>query len=534
MRSTQVALRLAIVLVICYATIASASDIGEEIAGRVNPASYRHYLDDLLYTHDGDNRDALSGPEHQLARDNIVAAFESFGLPIEMESFTYQDTTCYNVVATQVGTVHPDAYFVIGAHYDSCLNPGADDNASGVAAMLEIARIFATYESEYTIKYIAFDTEEYWLIGSSAYVEAHVFDNIRGMISVDMIAHDLGGYSAELWAKEACTPIMTDVINAVIEYGEGLTAAISTEYTDRGDHGPFQDVGFQACMLIESAPDSNPCYHQACDSVDTPNYISYPFALSMTRSVAGYLADHARVLHPIDCATGQGCEMGIDGDEDCNGNGLWDYCDLRCGTSEDLNADGIPDECEQHETWYVDTANCPGPGSGTQADPFCLIQDGIDAASNDPSLVVEIIVADGVYTGTGNKDLDFGGKPVTVRSASGAANCVIDCQGAGRGFYFHSQESLAARVDGFTITGASTGGIYCQNSSPTIVNCTVRDNPGDAIYCTANQQGASCGPVIRNCLITGNTGDGIASWAPTFPTLCNPTVSVCTISDNTR
>ena len=538
MSSARASLCFAVLLNVIFAAVASAGDIGQEIANLVSLTNYQHYLSDLLYTHNGDNRDALTGPNHTAARDNIRAVLTGFGLVVQMESFSYSGATCTNVVATQLGTVHPDACFIIGAHYDSAGTPGADDNASGVAGVLEIARILSAYESEYTIKYIAFDTEEYWMIGSGSYVDRHFGDDIRGMISMDMIAYDLGGYSAQLWGDAVCSPMMNALQEAVLEYGEGLAAVIVTEQNARGDHAPFQAAGFQACTLIESTPDGNPCYHQSCDSVDTPNYISYPFAVSMTRSVTGYLVDHAIVLHPVDCDTGQGCELGLNGDEDCNGNGVWDHCDIRCGTSADVNLDGIPDECQPHETWYVDAANLPGPGSGSQADPFCRIQDAINAAAGDPNAVVEIIVADGVYTGTGNKDLNFGGKLINLHSQNGPANCIIDCQGSGRGFYFLNGETPVARVDGFTIRngnaagslgGANGGGVYCSGSSPTLTNCTIIANTanyGAGVYCYKQSS-----PTLTDCTINGNTaydGGGVyCEWSS------NPTLTRCTINGNT-
>ena len=57
-------------------------------------------------------------------------------------------------------------------------------------------------------------------------------------------------------------------------------------------------------------------------------------------------------------------------------------------------------------TWYVDNGNCPGPGSGSERDPFCKIQVGIDASRTGD----EVVVADGTYTGIRNRDLDFGGR----------------------------------------------------------------------------------------------------------------------------
>lgn len=87
-------------------------------------------------------------------------------------------------------------------------------------------------------------------------------------------------------------------------------------------------------------------------------------------------------------------------------------------------------------TWRVDLANCPGPGSGAEVDSFCKIQDGIDAAVDRDT----VLIADGTYTGLGNKNLSFDGKAIAVQSENGPENCIIDCEGSGRGFRFDSGE----------------------------------------------------------------------------------------------
>jgi len=305
---------LCVAVLLGWGATAWGSDIGYEVADQVTQTSYQHYLADLLYTHDGNNRDALSGPNKASARSNIVTTLGALGLNVEVESFSYLGVTCHNVIATQLGTVHPDAYHVIGAHYDSAANPGADDNASGVAGVLEIARILSAYDSEYTIKYIAFDAEEYGLIGSEVYVYNHYYDDIRGMISMDMIAWNTGSNRAEAYGFSSCTAIKNALKTAISAYGQGLATQLFTESYSRSDHGPFQEAGFQACLLIEDNPENNPCYHTACDSVDNAGYLNYAFAVKMTRSVAGYLADNAVVIpNPASqlgsCCMGTSCTL---------------------------------------------------------------------------------------------------------------------------------------------------------------------------------------------------------------------------------
>ena len=144
-----------------------------------------------------------------------------------------------------------------------------------------------------------------------------------------------------------------------------------------------------------------------------------------------------------------------------------------------------------------------------------------------------VLVADGTYTGAGNKNLWFNGKAITVRSENGPENCIIDCEGAGRGFLF-SGEPPASVVDGFTITngmGSEGGGIYMYyNSNPTILNCII---PGNAAFGGDGGGGIFCAlanPTITNCTITGNTagaGGGL------FLMMSSPTIRNSVIAGNT-
>lgn len=263
-----------------------------DLVNQVDVNSYRQILDDELYTHNGDNR-GVNGPEHDMARDNIEDAFISFGLETRLHPFRYNNVTYYNVVGVLPGTVTPEQQYIVGAHYDSVNNPGADDNASGTAGVIELARIFSQYEFEDTLIFIGFDREEQGLIGSRAYANEYTGDQIQGMISMDMIAYNTGAGSCDIYGRSASNTIKNALASAVTRYGDGLRPVILGQL-DGSDHAPFEWVGKQACLIIEDW--GNPCYHTQCDSVDNPNYIDYDYAVQITRSVAGYLAESAGLI----------------------------------------------------------------------------------------------------------------------------------------------------------------------------------------------------------------------------------------------
>ena len=166
--------------------------------------------------------------------------------------------------------------------------------------------------------------------------------------------------------------------------------------------------------------------------------------------------------------------------------------------AQKVNADGTLGEIQQPKTLRV------------PAD-YSTIQAGIDAALDGDT----VLVADGTYTGDGNRDMDFKGKAIIVESENGAENTIIDCQGTEqephRGFYFHSGEGESSVVDGFTITNGiglyEGGGIYCHDSSPTIKNNIIR---GNIAFSAAEGGGIAClnsSPIITNNTIIGNNGD---------------------------
>ncbi len=279
-------------LALAWSSVAVALDV-QDLVDQVSQANYTHYLDDLLYTHLRDNRGF--GKQHDVARTNIFNEFNSFGLTTSLHPFLYGGSTYYNVVGVHTGSVRTDDIYIVGAHYDSVDNPGADDNASGTAGVMEAARILAQYNFEATLIFIAFDREEQGLLGSKAYAQEHSGDNILGMISLDMIAYNNGLNKATIYGRTSSDPLKQALADSISTYGRGLTYELAGSL-DASDHAPFEWEGFQACLLIEDW--GNPYYHQPEDSVDTPNYIDYAFATNMVRSTVGYFATSAVIVIP--------------------------------------------------------------------------------------------------------------------------------------------------------------------------------------------------------------------------------------------
>ena len=303
---------------------ASASEIGQTIASQFDAAVFQNSLDNLLYTHLGQSR-GINGAQHDLCRTNILNSLKSYGLEVVLDPFPYNGHTYFNVIATKTGTVFPDSQYVIGAHYDSVNNPGADDDASGVAAVMEIARVLSQYETAYTIKFCAWDREEQGKIGSTAYVAEHAGEDIKAMVQLDMIAHDSGQNRENVYGNAAALPLKQALISAAAEYGNGITV-VDVGNATFSDHAPFAAAGYQAVVFVEHNYIANSCYHQPCDSVDMPNYIHYAFASNLGRSVAGYLADKAQAYKPGD-ATADGV---VDVDDLLAVINAWGDCPSPC------------------------------------------------------------------------------------------------------------------------------------------------------------------------------------------------------------
>ncbi|MDX9750091.1 MAG: M28 family peptidase, partial [Flavobacteriales bacterium] len=258
----------------------------------------------------------LAVPRHHLAhpaalaatRDTLVNAFTAAGLEVALQDVTYGGGTVPNVIGRRPGLVDDQHTWVVDAHYDGVANsPGADDNASGVAATLEIAHILAPYRFKHSIRYIGFAFEEQGLVGSGHYVQSGIpaWETVGGVLNLEMIGYYSDTpYSQELPAgfevlfpealaaleadsfrgnfltvvgNTASQPLIDAYLAACAAHVPGLrtiplavpgNGQIAPDLR-RSDHARFWDAGMQALMLTDGSEFRNPNYHTPLDAVDS-------------------------------------------------------------------------------------------------------------------------------------------------------------------------------------------------------------------------------------------------------------------------
>jgi len=187
---------------------------------------------------------------------------------------------------------------------------------------------------------------------------------------------------------------------------------------------------------------------------------------------------------------------------------------------------------------FVDDGNCPGPGAGTELDPYCSIQTAIDSAVDTD----DIVVAPGTYFETVN----FLGKAITLRSSDGPDVTIIDAQRTGTVVTCESGEGSDTVLEGFTITGGTGtdlpgdqpdmgltgGGMLNHQSSPTVTDCTFTGNSaltGGGMYNTGSD------PTVTDCVFLSNTAEGtFFNGGGMFNNGGSPAVTRCEFIANTR
>ncbi|MBI5622936.1 MAG: M20/M25/M40 family metallo-hydrolase [Elusimicrobia bacterium] len=249
------------------------------------------------------------------AKDYVFSEFRSYGYEPSVQEYRAYGRTFQNLTAEKPGRT-PEVVLV-GAHYDSVAGtPGADDNASGVAALLELARAFAGTPRERTLRFAAFSTEEPPFfrtsdMGSAQYAKLcrKRKDNIKAMVCLEAIGFysDLKGSQTypplvHLFYPEAgnFAAVVGDLLSGplVRRVAEGISGGSSMPVQkaalprlvpgiDFSDHANFWKEGYPAVMVTDTAFYRNKNYHTAEDTYEKLDYVRMA---ELTRGLAASLS----------------------------------------------------------------------------------------------------------------------------------------------------------------------------------------------------------------------------------------------------
>lgn len=250
----------------------------------------------------------------------IKAGFESFGYDVELQAMEVYGKKVNNVIAVKRGTGRKDEVIIAGAHYDTCGNPGADDNASAIAGLLELARSVSDRRLSRTIKFIAFVNEEPPFfttqdMGSLFYARTakRNKENIKACLILEMIGYysdkpnsqsypaflgffypnkgnfiaAVGNFSSR-WLIRKIVRAFRDTTSFPIE------SIISSRFVpgaDFSDHWSFWKEGYPAVMITDTAFYRNPHYHS---NSDTHEKLNYENMAEVIRGLTGVLTDLAQ------------------------------------------------------------------------------------------------------------------------------------------------------------------------------------------------------------------------------------------------
>ena len=228
-------------------------------------------------------------------------------LSVEFQDFNTQGK---NIIATQLGQTNPDDIYLVCAHYDSVTTYCADDNATGVSAVIEIARILSSQCLDKTIVYALWDEEEIGLLGANYYAQqaadetnGNTRDNILGVLNMDMIGYDgdapgtTGDNDFDIDVRDIANSIAIkdDLLNILSTYTFDLNPIVVNPGTTASDHSRFWNQNYSAVLVGESweTNDETPNYHTSNDRVVD---IDFQYMAELTKLVLVYMTTKAQLV----------------------------------------------------------------------------------------------------------------------------------------------------------------------------------------------------------------------------------------------
>lgn len=265
--------------------------MASSLVSEVNRTNLLAHLNAL----EGERHPYFSRARLEAAQRYVTDHWRSWRLSVSFQEFSYMGERFVNLIA-RPSVFPPGGRLIIGAHLDMVPgSPGADDNASGVAALLEAARVLAPVAWKAPVEFVAFNLEELAMVGSTHYAAALRRDKIpvRGMLSLEMIGFtESQGLQQYPWFLKGRYPAvgnylglaanrrsqaLLDAVRGAMRTVDGLPVETLTlpgngwlfPEARLSDHAPFWDRGYPALLVTDTSFFRNPHYHQVSDTVST-------------------------------------------------------------------------------------------------------------------------------------------------------------------------------------------------------------------------------------------------------------------------
>lgn len=318
---------LVVAVMLCFAAgAAERKSVNPAVRQIVEEISEERIAETLKKLESFGTRNTMS-PGALAARQWIYEQFKSYSprLQVRFDSYNVKkqgrvtrDIEMANVVAVLPGTVHPERQFIVGGHYDS-LNmagpdwvakqaeapaPGVDDDGSGTAAVMELARVMSQREFRQTLVFVAFVAEEQGLMGSGLYAAKARRENqiIDGVLSNDIIGTAVGGTGrvengeVHVYSASPEDSPSRELARYIKEVGERYLPSMKADLVFRsdrfgrgGDHTPFNQEGYAAVRFTTA----NENYSRQHTTGDVFANVSVPYIARVTKINAAALASLA-------------------------------------------------------------------------------------------------------------------------------------------------------------------------------------------------------------------------------------------------
>lgn len=253
------------------------------------------------------------GPGDEQARDYLVDRVTALGLTAELDPFPVGAEIANNIIVRHPGTTSPEVVYIFSAHYDSTsstpmtLAPGADDNATGVAAVLEAARLLTPHAFKHSLWFVFTAAEEQGSLGSAHMVQWLMDQGIdvRGVIAPDMIGYWPKGDQDQfdILGDPASQFLVEHMADVATWLGVPHKTWINHNFCYGDDHTNFQEAGIPAITPMDcveahnvgSAGESTPHYHRPTDTFET---LHMPLTTKVAGVIVTTLAELAEPVAP--------------------------------------------------------------------------------------------------------------------------------------------------------------------------------------------------------------------------------------------